>query len=93
MNHLQGIALRDLSKHEPALRDALSLFDAGKRDGLALHDHATASMLARACCVPHAPWERREQPRALQLFDCTQARGDAGSSQPHKEFRPERYRP
>ncbi len=67
----QGHAVADLAELDPDLQRATELFDCGKRRGLELHDRTTASMLARACCVPNSAWERRELPRALHLFEAT----------------------
>ena len=71
--HRENRTLRDIAALEHSLHEALTLFEQGISSGLALHDRATTSILARACCIPHAPWERRERARSLWLFDCTQA--------------------
>lgn len=66
--HREGGLLPDVAALEGSLREALALFDDGVRAGQPLYDRATTSMLARACCVPHAPWERQEHQRALRLW-------------------------
>jgi hypothetical protein len=65
----RGEVLKDLADLDSDLQRATMLFDNGTRSGFELHDRQTVSMLARAYCVPHAVWERRELPRALHLFE------------------------
>ena len=62
----------NISHLEPDLQKAIGLFDGGSKAGLALRDRVTISLLARACCVPHSPWEVHELPRVLLLFDSMQ---------------------
>ena len=66
--------LSDLSERERDLLDGIARFEAGLQRGDAVHDSRSASLLARACTVPHAAWESRERWRALWLFESTQQR-------------------
>ena len=60
--------LTDVAPLEASLREMLASFHAQRETGLALRDRETASLLVRACCVPHAPWEKRELPTALSIM-------------------------
>lgn len=67
----RGSPPHDLANQQPALLEAISIFEDGARRGAAVYDRATTSLLARACVVPHAAWEDRERQRALELFERT----------------------
>jgi hypothetical protein len=66
---------------------AVQLFDEGLAAGLPLQDGKTASLIVRACCIPHASWENL--PRALQLMErrCQPARAEAELAAPLDQSR------
>ena len=63
--------IESVGRYEPDLLEALSLFEEGAKNSMPIRTTKIVSGIVQACCVPHAPWEKRETERAMGLFKHT----------------------